>query len=869
MTQSIPMVTKILGDDLHEFGPTSVSGAGDVNKDGVADLVIGFGAASPWGGGDLAGMVFTIYGSNTSYITDVNLLYMNWSQGFRIIGANTYDMNGGSVSKAGDVNNDNIDDIIIGTDSSTGGPRPAEYGKTAYVIYGKQGGRANIYLSSLTPEQGFRIIGTDNNSYFTVSAAGDVNHDNVDDIIIGSYSESPSGKKAAGISYVIYGKPGGLADLNLSSLTSAQGFRILGANSNDASGRSVSKAGDMNADQVDDIIIGAPNASPGSPIRYNAGISYVIYGKPGGSSDIDLGSNFSLVQGFRILGANAGISTGDHTGISVSGTGVISGFLNAVIIGAPDAAPNGKNQAGISYVIYFTAGSRSSDIDLSDNFVRNQGFSVLGITGNSAVQIGDSAGTSVSGAGDFDGDGFDDIIIGAPYASTGVIRSAGASYVIYGSASVLSNIDLASGLAPAQGFSIFGPSVDASVGTSVSGAGDMNGDGLADIVIKSTTNNIYIVYGQKGKLLTTVDLSKYSGVNIIGTNNADTLTGNNIWGLDGDDVLTVMTTGSGVLDGGTGINTVCYINFSPTNAALVINMGSGDSLGNTFVNSPSLTIQNLIGSNNNDTIIGNPSYANTIEGRGGGDTITGTSGISYIVTYANSPAAVSINLVTNINTGGDAEGDKLYSIQNIIGSAHNDNITGNTQDNNIQGGDGNDILDGGGGIIDTLTGDNGIDTFVVKNTPGNVIINDFNVNNEKIDLRSFTNIYNIESLNIPSSQGGNTEILLSTGKITLIGATELSNNNFLFYPEPPEPDGPGWWTPSRIGIVSGVSGGVLAFSLLSFIIWKLKHTENRVIDVHDVTVASSRFLLDKISEEDYSGFNAAADGSEIVVIGDN
>src|SRR4028119_1254690 len=120
-------------------------------------------------------------------------------------------------------------------------------------------------LSDLNGSNGFAIngIGANDWSGSSVSRAGDVNGDGIDDLIIGANSADPNGIYAAGQSYVVFGSNSGFgAGLDLSELNGSNGFAINGIGAYDLSGLSVSSAGDVNGDGFDDLIIGAFRADP-------------------------------------------------------------------------------------------------------------------------------------------------------------------------------------------------------------------------------------------------------------------------------------------------------------------------------------------------------------------------------------------------------------------------------------------------------------------------------------------------------------------------------------------------------------------------------------------------------------------------------
>ena len=240
--------------------------AGDLNADGLDDVVI---AVSNTGSTDSA--AYVVYGKSDGS-NDIDLATLTEEQGFKIIGSYQDDNAGNSASAAGDINGDGIDDVIFGGQKSNVGPSGP-----CVVIYGQEGGPGDIDVETMTPDQGFRIFGFEfSETGQSVSGAGDVNGDGVDDFIIGAHIADPRGREDAGQSYVVYGKEGGPADIDLTTLTEDQGFQLSGAGSFNNSGRAVSAAGDVDGDGFADVIVGAMRADPLG--RNNAGESYVIYG---------------------------------------------------------------------------------------------------------------------------------------------------------------------------------------------------------------------------------------------------------------------------------------------------------------------------------------------------------------------------------------------------------------------------------------------------------------------------------------------------------------------------------------------------------------------------------------------------------------
>jgi hypothetical protein len=535
------MISGAVSGDL---GGWIVSDAGDVNGDGLSDLLVGAPSASP-NGKSSAGKSYLVYGKSNT--TEVNLSALNGgSGGFILNGETAGDEAGISVSSAGDVNGDGLADLIIGAHKAAPGGR-AFAGKS-YVVFGKTNA-SPVELSTVAGGNGgFVINGEGGRSGRSVSNAGDVNGDGLDDLVVGAWQAN--GK--AGKSYVVFGKTNG-SPVELSAVDSGTGgFVINGQGSSfyDLSGFSVSGAGDINGDGLDDVIIGAYGATP--PSAYSAGKTYVVFGKTSGAP-VNLNNLGSA--GFIINGEGRY----DQSGRSVSSAGDVNGDgFEDLIIGAPN--PDGSHPAGRSYVVF--GKSNSAPVNLSEVAVGTGGFAING------EAAGDQSGYSVSKAGDVNGDGLDDLIIGAFGADPSARTNAGKSYLVYGktSGTAINLGAIANGTASTSGFVLTGEATNDSFGRSVSNAGDVNGDGLADLIVGApgAGGKSYVVYGSNST----------GSINRFGTTDSDTFTGTangqSLVGAQGNDTLSDGGFTNTVLYGGTGddILRISNANFKRINGGL-------------------------------------------------------------------------------------------------------------------------------------------------------------------------------------------------------------------------------------------------------------------------------------------------------------
>lgn len=346
-----------------------------------------------------------------------------------------------------------------------------------------------------------RGIGDHDLSGASVSAAGDVNADGIDDVIIGAFGAMPGGQPSAGASYLVFGSteafepfiplatlyPGGGGD-------GSRGVVLAGFDEGDFVGSWVSGAGDVNSDGIDDVLIGASGEEAAAYVVFGSTTAFPavfplaqLY--PGAGGD---GS-----RGFVLYGRSV-----DRSGRVINPAGDVNGDGITDII----LAGGGDGSGGGAYVVFgrdtaqtgnFPALFPLASLLAASGGDGSEGFVLIGAPN-------EGAGISANGAGDVNGDGVDDVIIGAPS------RTPGAGYVVFGTTQgVPAELELAS-LRPSEGgdgsrgFVLQGIDSGDNTGGEVSRAGDVNGDGLDDLIIVNSlgdpggTNGageVFVVFG--------------------------------------------------------------------------------------------------------------------------------------------------------------------------------------------------------------------------------------------------------------------------------------------------------------------------------------------------------------------------------------
>ncbi len=414
-------------DDADQFSAQfgySVASAGDVNGDGYADVIIGAHAYDDLANTD-EGRAFIYHGSATGLSATPNSTPDDADQASCQFGH--------SVASAGDINGDGYSDVIIGANGYNDGANNDE--GRAFVYHGSASGL------SATPnsipddaDQAFAIFG------WSVASAGDVNGDGYSDVVIGAY-QSGSGFAPPGRAFVYYGSASSL---------SATPDRILDdapANSSSAFGYSVASAGDVNGDGYSDVIVGAPSYNDGA--NTDEGRAFVYYGSASGLSTTPISTPDDADQ------------FAAQFGISLAAAGDVNGDgYSDVIIGAFYYDNGANTYEGRAFVYHGSPdGLSASPVNTPDD--ADQGNARLG--------------WSVASAGDVNGDGYSDIIIGAPYYDDGPNIDEGRAFVYYGSATGLPSTPSNTPDDADQNGAFFGHRVAC--------AGDVNGDGYSDIII--------------------------------------------------------------------------------------------------------------------------------------------------------------------------------------------------------------------------------------------------------------------------------------------------------------------------------------------------------------------------------------------------
>jgi hypothetical protein len=415
----------LYGESANDRSGSAVWTAGDQNGDGKADVAIG--ASLHNGGGSGRGALYLVYGALSE---EEDLA----SADAKIIGQADRERFGSAVGGGQDLDGDGWDDLVVGAfGMNTGGA----YAGGGYVLLGPVIGE--FYSSEADSQMIGEVPGDFTGT--AASMAGDVDGDGQGDFILGAYGQDGGGGSAGAV-YLLYGVPSASVDLSYANA------RLDGNGTGAYAGFSVSGGGDVDGDGFSDFVVGAPYAATGG-----------VYG---GAAHLVLGP---VAEGIGTLSNADGLfyggTNGGRAGFSVALLGdVDNDGYDDVGVGAPDENGNGPN----SGAAYGLLGPVSGSVALTDADI---------------VMVGedtdDAAGYSIAAAGDVDGDGKGDIVVGArddDYTAS----DAGAAYLVTNVATGSWSLNDAAG-------KVVGAATSDNLGQAVGPAGDTNGDGYDDVLV--------------------------------------------------------------------------------------------------------------------------------------------------------------------------------------------------------------------------------------------------------------------------------------------------------------------------------------------------------------------------------------------------
>jgi len=373
----------------------------------------------------------------------------------KLVGEGRQDYAGSAVA-AGDVDGDGIDEVLVGAPQEDAGG--TEAGAT-YLVQGPTSGEVSLSLASVK----LKGEAADDGSGVSL-AVGDIDGDGVEDVLVGAWGRDAGGADA-GAAYLVSGPVASSSGLSVADA------EFVGEEAGDRAARWLA-AGDVDGDGFEDVLVGAYGQDEGGE---DGGVAYVVLGPAAGTIDL------SAADG-RFVGEEAG----DQAGWTLTAGDVDGDGVEDVLVGACENDAGGDG-AGAAYLL---TGPAAGTIDLSEADAKLVG-----------EEPEDAAGYSLA-AGDVDGDGVEDLLVGAPGQDAGG-SYAGAAYLVLGPAA--GTVDLS--LAEAK---IVGEEGGDAAGWSLEVA-DVDGDGIGDLVVGAYYegtggSNAGAVYLEHGPVTGTVDL---------------------------------------------------------------------------------------------------------------------------------------------------------------------------------------------------------------------------------------------------------------------------------------------------------------------------------------------------------------------------
>ncbi len=417
------------------FGDSLASG--DFNGDGFEDLVVGAPGGAP-SSDPQSGAIFIFRGSSDGLRSGRILTQANSGGGANEAG----DLFGQSAA-TGDFNGDGFDDLIVGGPGESPGPDPQS--GAVFVFDGSPAGLSSSRVLTQTDAQGVNEAG---DRFGWSFAVGDYDGDGFEDVVVAGPGESPDSGPNSGAVFILMGSPSGLANGRFLTQTDAGALNEAG----DLFGYALA-AGDFDNDGFDDLVVGGPGESPDADPKSGA-----VYVFPGSSSGLNAGWFFTQTY---VGGVN---EAGDQFGHSLATGDFDNDGFDDLVVGGPGESLDFAPKSGAIFIVPGSSAGLSPGrfLTQSDAYVTNEN--------------GDLFGDSLV-VGDLNGDGFEDLVVGAPGKSLGSHPQSGMVFVFTGAVGGLSEGRLLTQVRAGgsnEAGDLFGSSMT---------AGDFNSDGVDDLVV--------------------------------------------------------------------------------------------------------------------------------------------------------------------------------------------------------------------------------------------------------------------------------------------------------------------------------------------------------------------------------------------------